>query len=242
MSSIVRTKLDGLPLDVGTGHAGLSGVDDRSTGKSKLWASVEERADNEDAINADVTANTAVRLSSDEYDAVNGATLPSASNVFATMANRIGPFAQTIDVAKSGGVLVYDSATSLWKNEARVFGNDFQQAADETETTTTGAAYVTKTTLTTGALTGTYRVGLNVEIKANDKDKQMNVRLYNVTDAEELVFDSGDKEENNRYEHVSGFAFVTFAGAAKTFEAQFSSPEGRIVTCRRARIEFWRVA
>lgn len=54
----------------------------------------------------------------------------------------------------------------------------------------------------------------------------MNVRLYNVTDGIEYCFDDGDKEEANKWEHIA---------------VQFSSPEGITVSCRRARIEFWRV-
>ena len=98
------------------------------------------------------------------------------------------------------------------------------------------------TPLATGAVTGTFRAGFNVEIMGNARNKQANVRLYNVTDAVEYCFDSGDKEEGNRWERVAGFVYITLIGASKSIAIQFSSPEGVTVSCRRARIEFWKVA
>jgi len=132
--------------------------------------------------------------------------------------------------------------TPLKLATAMVFGRDFQQVAAEATTTTTAGAYTTKVTLTTGALTGTYRVAYSAEIQGSAKDKQMSCRLYNLTDAVEYCFDSGDKEEANQWEENSGFAYVTLVGASKNIAVQFASPEGITVSCRRARIEFWRVA
>jgi hypothetical protein len=44
------------------------------------------------------------------------------------------------------------------------------------------------------------------------------------------------------YVTVSGFQIVTFTGATKSFIIQYRSPNGATVTCRRARMELFRVA
>jgi len=122
----------------------------------------------------------------------------------------------------------------------------FVEGAVQTGAATTGTFAVadgagSKLTLYVVQLDGALTTR-TAEVMGDDKDKQMPCRLYNVTDAVELCFDGGDKEEANRWEANSGFVHITLAGASKDIAIQFASPEGITVSCRRARVEFWRVA
>lgn len=146
-------------------------------------------------------------------------------------------------------LIIEDSAASNAKKRVQVtnllpqYGRDFQQAASEGTSTTTSATFQDKTTLTTGALTGVYRVAFSCEIRTGNANTRHQCRLYNSTDAAELCFDDKRPSLSNMDTLVSGFCYVTFAGAAKTFILQFASQNGSAtVTIRRARIELWKVS
>lgn len=125
-----------------------------------------------------------------------------------------------------------------------VFGQDYLYAADETTTTTTSSAYRTKVSLTTGSLTGTYRVGCSAALFVGTNNRNVQARLYNVTDVAEIstiyhVLETANTERTQ----LNSFQNVTFTGAAKTFRIEFNSPNNTAtVSCLRARIEIWRVS
>jgi hypothetical protein len=145
-----------------------------------------------------------------------------------------------------GGTSNYLRADGTWatpSGSGGVFGSNPQQAASDGISTTTSSTFQDKTTLTTGALTGTYRVAFSCEIMIGAANARYQCRLYNSTDATELCFDEQRPSAVSMYTTVSGFVYVTFAGAAKTFKIQFASQNNiTTVTIRRARIEFWRVS
>lgn len=124
-----------------------------------------------------------------------------------------------------------------------VFGADFQQAVSEGSSTTTSDIFQDKVSLTTPALTGTYRVAYYCESSCFLANRSVQVRLYNSTDAAELNLDEQRPSLSALFGSSSGFQFITFTGAAKTFKVQFASSNGVTqVTIRRARIEFWRIS
>lgn len=124
-----------------------------------------------------------------------------------------------------------------------VFGSDPQLEVSEGTSTTTSSTMQDKVTLTTPALTGTYRVAFFCEIMIGTANARHQCRLYNVTDAAELCFDDTRPSLASMYAARSGFQYVTFAGAAKTFKVQFARQNNSAtVTIRRARIEFWRIS
>lgn len=129
-------------------------------------------------------------------------------------------------------------------NDARLTNGarDFLYAADEGVTSTTSATYQTKVTLTTGALTGTYRVAFYAGLSSGTPNRDMECRLYNVTDAVELDSNYVNASASGVYRLTTGFAYVAFTGAAKSFSIQWRSPAGATISIRRARIEFWRVS
>lgn len=122
------------------------------------------------------------------------------------------------------------------------FGQDYQTAISTARSTTTSATFQTKATLTTPVLTGTYRIGWTSVIDIGDNKKSVLVRLQDTTTpatiGEEQRMEPNDI--NNRVV-ASGFAEVTFSGASKTFEIQYSAT-GDTAGIQDARIEIWRVS
>jgi len=146
----------------------------------------------------------------------------------------------TPDPAGAAGFL--SAADKQKLDGVTVFGKDYQTAISTARSTTTSSTYQTKTTLTTPALTGTYRVAWAAVVDnggANGKS-----RLYNSTDAAvvgaERVFKAGDSAERQTQ---SGFAEIVFTGAAKTFQLQYGDVAGgNTQGIQDARIELWRVS
>jgi hypothetical protein len=125
-----------------------------------------------------------------------------------------------------------------------IFGGDFQTATAEGTTTTTSSSFTSKVALTSpGGLTGTYRVAYYAGMTSANGSKRYQVRLYNLTDTTELCYDENTPGTAGVWNAKSGYAYVTFTGLAKEFQIQFASQDNSTtVSCRRARIEFWRVA
>jgi len=143
-----------------------------------------------------------------------------------------------------GGTANFLRADGTWAAPSgSVFGADPQIGVSEGTSTTTSSTMQDKVTLTTPALTGTYRVSFFCEIMIGNANARHQCRLYNVTDAAELCFDDTRPSLASMYAARGGFQYVTFSGAAKTFKIQFASQGGSAtVTIRRARLELWRVS
>ena len=125
-----------------------------------------------------------------------------------------------------------------------LFGNNKQYVVSEDVSSTTSSTFQDKTTLTTAALTGVYRVAFYAEMASSSTTKHWQLRLYNSTDAAELCNFQCIPYQASVYSGENGFAEITFTGAAKTFKIQYASdPNNPIPTAyiRRARIHLWRV-
>lgn len=149
-------------------------------------------------------------------------------------------------------ILIEDSASSQTKAYATLtnvftslnpFGRDYVYTASEGDSTTNNAAFQTKLTYTTGALTGTYRVSYYAEMRVANNNRDVSCRFYNSTDAAEIC-SSYERITTaaTEWNHSNGFQNITFTGSAKTFLIQYASPGGGNVTIRRARIEIYRVS
>ena len=128
-----------------------------------------------------------------------------------------------------------------------VFGQDYQSAESAGLSTTGSTAFQTKVSLSTPALTGTYRVGWRALASSTPRRVLIEYRLRNTTDALTLggtIFEKTD--ENDQQIPIGGFANVVFTGAAKTFAIEFHSDGGNggldEAEIQEALIEFWRVA
>lgn len=125
-----------------------------------------------------------------------------------------------------------------------VYGNNYQTAISLARSTyNTNTNFQNKVTLTTAALTGTYRVGWTAVIDGSQTNQNVEAQLYNNTDAAILgvvqVFRPTNAAERVQ---VGGFAEVVFTGAAKDFIIQYRTANtASTVGIADARIEFYRV-
>ena len=202
-----------------------------------------------------VTSGTAVDVGTGNT-AGSAATFSRSDHVHAGLtrnANDFSTFTEKTTPIAADLLLIEDSAAVGVKKRLQitnlssffsVFGANRQYVADETETNTSSSTMETKVTLTTPALTGTYHVEYYCEMEVNaGNNHNYAARLYNSTNAAELCYSQVRTAIPLLYGGVTGFAIVTFAGAAKTFLLQFASPDNTTqVNIRRARVEIWRVA
>ena len=152
-----------------------------------------------------------------------------------------------IEDSAAAGVKKYTTAGAVAAlAPGGVFGANYQTAISLARTTTNAAAYVTKVSLVTPALTGTYRVSWECVGDAETVNKAINCRLFNATDAAIVGAAVQDRFSTATGRHpYAQFAEVVFAGVAKTFQLQFMAPDAppaSVVGCQNARIELWRVA
>lgn len=146
--------------------------------------------------------------------------------------------------AAAGAEAGFMSAADKTKLDALVFGTGYQAAASDGRSTTTSDVFQDKTTLTTPALTGTYRIGWSAFVDHSTSSSSDEVQLYNVTDAVVVgVIFNWRPSINTERRSVSGFAEIVFTGAAKTFTIQYRSVSGTATAgIQAAKIELWRVS
>jgi len=122
-----------------------------------------------------------------------------------------------------------------------IFGKDAQFVKSDAESTTTGATFVTKVTLTTPALTGTYWIEYCAEIVTSTIGDRTEVRLQNTTDGLTLHNPMIEPKDTKNWYAISGFDEVSFSGSAKSFAIQFRMPDtSATAKIRRARIRIFR--
>jgi hypothetical protein len=126
--------------------------------------------------------------------------------------------------------------------EATAFGANYQREESLGEQSTSSINWdQTKVTLTTPALTGTYRVAWSAMYSSTDKPGQ--ARLYNLTDTAVVgeIQPFRIKDAPDRYPTYGKAHEVVFTGAAKTFQLQWRGPNGDSVSIKDAYIEIWRI-
>lgn len=161
-------------------------------------------------------------------------------------------FTQKTTLVSGDRVLIEDSEAAQAKKYSTLgdmissvnpFGKDYQLSSSEGTSNTTSSTYQNKVSLTTGSLTGTYRVSYYCELTIGTANRDAQVRLYNSTDATELCMLFRRFNQTTENVPAAGFQYVTFTGAAKTFIIQYNSPNNVAqVNIQRARIELWRVS
>ena len=128
-----------------------------------------------------------------------------------------------------------------------VFGQDYSRVEDTAQDTTTSNSFQDKLTMTTGVLTGTYRVSWSAVIGQSNTQDKCEARLRNTTDSVTVGNQNASgiriepKDSANRYP-VGGWDLVVFSGAAKTFVIQWREQDGNTARIEDARIEIWRIS
>jgi hypothetical protein len=142
------------------------------------------------------------------------------------------------------------AGTAVWKLTTPIFGNDYQFVTSAARTTTGSTTFQVKTTLTTPALTGTYRLQWKAVVDNNNNDPG-EYRLADITAnpgtpatgttiGALLVYESSD--QGNRID-IGGITNVSFTGTSKIFTIQFRAQSGGDTQgIQDASIEFFRVS
>lgn len=194
-----------------------------------------------DIANPHVVTKTQVSLG----NVTNDAQLKRAASDFSSFTQKTAP--TTSDI-----VLIEDAADTGNKKYATLgslstypFGANYQISEVSARTTyNTTTAFQNKVTLTTPALTGTYRISWSAVIDGSVTNQNVESQLYNSTDASIVgsvrIFRPSNAAE--RY-NVNGFTTITFTGAAKTFYLQYRTANtNSTVGIEDAKIEIFRVS
>jgi hypothetical protein len=129
-------------------------------------------------------------------------------------------------------------------SSSHVFGNDFQSATDNTRTTLAGNTYpgLTKATLATTVLSGTYKLSFNVLSDCAVNNRDYFVRIQNITNAT-MIWEIVDRTSTSTIRHsIGGFKYVTLTGSnTYRFEAKGTNA-GDTVGLTSASIEIYRIS
>jgi len=249
MSAADKIKLDGIAS--GATNTPLSNVAPVNVTKAAAVAGVAVEASRRDHKH---DIDTAAPVDIGTANVEGAATTLARSNHVHNHGNLPGGLLHAIVTAVAPGftpTLPADSSKFLdgvgnWSTPiptAGNFGRDFQSAASEGDSTTTSGTWQDKLTMTTPAMTGTYRLGFYFELKSNGSNKDAQGRCYNATDALEVGFDETPTRPANSFMMIGGFQEIVFTGAAKTFKIQYNFNDvSGTATIRRARLELWRVS
>jgi hypothetical protein len=113
-------------------------------------------------------------------------------------------------------------------------------AASDAESSTTSTTYQNKVSLSTPATAGTYRIGYTMEFNAGSNNKDVQVRLYDNTNAVDIGQNSQQTNSNANWFSFAGFHYFTQGATITQFILQYRAGTA---TCsvRNAEIEIWRV-
>ncbi len=130
----------------------------------------------------------------------------------------------------------------LVQSTGGVFGNNFQQANNDAESSTTSSTFQQKLRMTTPSLpSGTYRIGYSVEGRCNSTSVALAIQVQindTTTIAEALV----ESQDVANYDQYNGFYYYTGSGVLNIDIDYRSSSGGTTSFTRRARLEIWRVS
>lgn len=124
------------------------------------------------------------------------------------------------------------------------FGTQFQQAEDNTTSTTSSTAFVNKLILTTPSLpSGTYRVGWYSELTntaAANYSGSARIQLNATTDLGARIQESQDVRDIHNF---NGYIYLTLSGI-NSFNLDYAKVGAGTgnVSIRRSRIEIWRIS
>lgn len=121
-----------------------------------------------------------------------------------------------------------------------VFGEEFDEAYDDAEETTTSTNYLEKLKLSlTSVPAGDYRIGAYCEGSMKTQAARIKIRVQ--VDDTDIIFEqeTGYQDDWTSY---CGFSYYTFSAGNHSIDLDFATTNGNIpVYIRKAKIEIWRV-
>lgn len=142
--------------------------------------------------------------------------------------------------ADNQSIPVHDHDDEEGEGGLLVFGSEFQQTSDDTESSTTSSTFQQKLRLTTPSLpSGTYRIGFYCEYwQSNVSDFcEVKIELNDTTVLATFIF---EPEDNDDRWPGGGFVYQSLSGV-NTIDMDWRQQGGGTAFIRRARLEIWRV-
>ena len=125
-----------------------------------------------------------------------------------------------------------------------IFGNNFQEASDDTVSSTTSTTFQQKLRLTTATIpVGTYRIGWYYEWNFSSVANDFRGRIEINDTATVMEHQQEPKDTGINQSHpCSGYAYVEIPSENSYFiDLDYCSSGGGTAYIRRARLEIWRV-
>ena len=191
---------------------------------------------------------------------INFETRPETNSdkIFSEGSGEINQLTNKVIPVTNDIVMVEDSEASWAKKKTAIsnfgypFGNGFENASSEAESSTTSQTWVNKLTHTTASiLAGTYRIGYYAELRSVNVFYTKSVRLTllasDSTSAVDVLCTREFRYDNyitNQWSGVAGFAYRTLTAVPYIIDIDYRCGEALSYTTyiRNARIEFWRVS
>lgn len=122
------------------------------------------------------------------------------------------------------------------------YGNEYQYAESEGESSTTSGSFQNKVNLTTSALAGgDYRISWFYEVYTTDNDMNIRVQLDDTTNLTEHEHTSVDEGDKHYWASHSGFMKVTLSAASHFIDIDWNDDGGGSAKIRRARLEIKKI-
>lgn len=135
-----------------------------------------------------------------------------------------------------------DTVTFAASGGASVFGNEFEEASSDTESSTTSSTWQTKLSHTTASLTNgsKYRIGYSFEVRNSDTSGEVLVDVeIDGVDVAEMRY---EPQDTDNYIMQSGFYYSDTLSGATTIAIKYSQSGYGTAYIKKARIEIWRVS
>lgn len=147
--------------------------------------------------------------------------------------------------ATAGQAMVWDGALGAWSpaspgGAGSPFGEDYQMAQAEAATITTSTSPVSKITLTTPTLTGTYRVSFGIRIQHESAISKTSVN-FNLDPG--TIFCAIEPRDSANHYNFHGIREIVFSSESRTFEITHNTINAsHDSTASEAWIEIFRVS
>ena len=123
-----------------------------------------------------------------------------------------------------------------------IHGSEYDTAESESLTSTSLTTYQTKIAITKGQTepAGNYRLGWTMDYNGSSANKDIWVRMYNLTDG--LTYSENNIKSNDggAWYTITGFKSISLSGSDKTFQLQYRAGTSSCAV-KNARLEIWRM-
>ncbi len=174
----------------------------------------------------------------------------NGDRVFTEGSNEINLLSDSTAVENADLLMIEDSSDGFAKKkvtvvdflpESPIFGTQFQQTKDDTESSTTSTTFQQKLRMTTTSLpSGSYRIGFYLETRQSNSADAVEWQVE-LNDTTILATAEQEPDDPNDLFSYGGHDYRTLSGV-NTIDIDWRQQRGSTAYIRRARLELWRVS